>query len=243
MLAPLLLAVSTIVSAGPITLDAPSAKAIRSALERGVTFEAGENRITLGPRSKASGGGPYGASGTGRYSVKGDRVTARGSGTMACMGDEDSCSEPTLSWFFHVTFVVLAANEETLLIRIEEDSSTVVETSHEPFLIGKAPQNSGQPEVVVQLMRGAKDERLAQDAERLLSEWKADVSKRFLFVRGPKATHQRTVSEVFFGEGAEAEAKTVAGQLEPVLGTLSVKAWPGKAPVDVMVVVGDTKAK
>lgn len=111
---------------------------------------------------------------------------------MTCMGDEDSCSEPTLPWSFQVTFLVLAANERTLLIRIESDSSTMVETSNEPFLIGKDSKVSEQPAVVVQLLRGAKDQRLTQDVEKLISEWKDDASKRFLFVRGPKATHPRT---------------------------------------------------
>ena len=61
--------------AGPI-LEAPTAKRIAAVLERKVTFTSGDNEITLGPKSKASATGPVLATGTGSYTVKGDRVSA-----------------------------------------------------------------------------------------------------------------------------------------------------------------------
>lgn len=230
-------------SAAPIhELGPPTTKAIKAVLDNGLEFQAGDNTYTFKSKGLVSATGPFVATADGKYTLKGDRVTASGNGTQKCMGDADSCAggDGTLHWSFSIDFVVLAASETALLVRIERDSSTMVETPKHPLLVG---DESGEGEVVVNLVNAAKDEQLTDAASTLIDGWKGAAVENFLFVKGPQATNPRTVSEIFFGPKSEAAAKTVAKKLEPVLGPITAKPWPGKTPFQVVVVVGDTKAK
>jgi hypothetical protein len=201
-------------------------------LEAGVSFEAGDNSYVVKEKLVGA-GGPYGAGGKGRFSVEGARVTFSGSGTMACMGDESNCGKtPQLPWSFELVFDVLAVGEKQLLIRAVSDSSSTVELDTSPMIIATGASAAG---LVVQLVNGAKTSRLAKAAEALITASK----ERALFVRGPPATNKRKQSELFFRGGHEPDAKAIATLLEPALGKLTPKAWPGETPFDVVVVFGD----
>lgn len=59
---------------------------------------------------------------------------------------------------------------------------------------------------------------------------------------GGRAKNPRVVSEIFYGEGKALEARAIASALEPVLGRVKPKAWPGKTYSDVVVVTGSERA-
>lgn len=61
--------------------------------------------------------------------------------------------------------------------------------------------------------------------------------RMFLF-EGPPAIVSRTVSELFYVQGKESAALEVAKLLEPVVGVLKPKEWPGQWDYDVIVVTG-----
>lgn len=233
---------ATAANAAPIhELGPATTKAIKAVLDKGLEFQPGDNTYTFKKKGVVSATGPDVAVGQGSYTLEGNRVTATGSGTQKCMGDEASCAGlGTLQWSFNIEFVVLAASETALLIRIEKDSSTMMEPPKHPLLVG---DEQGEGDVVVNLVPAAKDEKLADATWALIEAWKDASAEKLLFLLGPKATNPRTVSEIFFGPKSEAVAKTVAKKLEPVLGPITVKPWPGTTPFQVVVVLGDTRAK
>ena len=222
-------------------LGPPTPKAIKAVLEKGFEFDAGDNHYSFEARGRVSGSGPYAAQGKGRYTVSGDSVSVSGSGTMACMGDDD-CGGSPLSWSFSLDFVVIAAGETSLVLRIENESSTMMTASRSPQLVGRGLEPS-EYEVVVHLVPGAKDERLLTAASKLIEGLSAESADGYLFVRGAPAANVRTVSEIFFGPKSETTARAIARKLEPVLGPITVKPWPGQTTFQVVVVLGDTKAK
>jgi hypothetical protein len=80
-----------------------------------------------------------------------------------------------------------------------------------------------------------------------IKDWKA-VSSDFSYLpqlfAGPQARKPREESEVFFSRSAgdagknEAAAQVTAKVLEPIIGPVAVKAWPGPWDYHVVVVVG-----
>ncbi|MBM4783724.1 MAG: hypothetical protein GQE15_39145 [Archangiaceae bacterium] len=226
-------------TAAPIhELGPPTTKAIKALLDKGLELQAGDNTYSFKKKGVVSATGPDVAVGQGSYTLKDNRVTAKGSGTQKCMGEADACAGlGTLQWSFDIDFVVLAASETGLLIRVESASTSMLEVPRHPMVVG---DESGEGDVVVNLVPASKDEKLADATWALIDGWKDD---KLLFILGPQATKPRTVSEIFFGPKSEADAKTVAKKLEPVLGPITVKPWPGQTPFQVVVVIGDTRAK
>jgi hypothetical protein len=96
--------------------------------------------------------------------------------------------------------------------------------------------------LLLQTIPGAKNTALYETVKKALQQ-RTGRDCPFLF-EGQPAKKPRTVSEVFFvGKGNEDAARGVARQLEPVIGKVEVKEWPGSWDYDVVVVVGDTVAK
>lgn len=228
---------------GPVLeLQPPAPEAIRKVLEGGVKFDAGDNTLAFTKSGTVKGSGPYGASGRGSYRISGAHVSASGTGTMACMGTPEDCPQSTLSWSFSIEFDVLGVGDRTLLIRIESDSSSLVETDKGPVVVGGEPKPSWAP--LVELIPASKDLRLTKATQALLHEPPADagVTSNFVLVHGAPAKRARKVSEIYSGAGDAALATELAKQLAPVLGHLEVKPWPSPTPFQVLLVVGDTLA-
>lgn len=95
-------------------------------------------------------------------------------------------------------------------------------------------------QLLVQLVPGAKDTALF-GAVKAAIEAQPVADDRLVF-EGTPASKPREVSEVLFTAGNEAEAKKLAATLEPVIGRVEVKPWPGEWDFGVVVVVGAKKA-
>lgn len=103
----------------------------------------------------------------------------------------------------------------------------------------RCSQTQPTSQLLVQLIPGAKDTALFDAVKTEIA--KSSAADRLVF-EGTPASKPREVSEVLFTSGNEAEAKKLAAALEPVIGRVEVKPWPGEWDFGVVVVVGAKKA-
>lgn len=98
------------------------------------------------------------------------------------------------------------------------------------------------PATVIELIPGADGPlfdkvKASLGALRTSSAGLSLSSSAVLHERG-RATNPRETTELFFAAGRENEAKAIARFLEPLLGSVVPRAWPGKTLSDVVIVTG-----
>lgn len=111
---------------------------------------------------------------------------------------------------------------------------------------------AGAEEVRVELMPGANDRTLFDKVRNLArgvsadGKSKAEIPPAFKYAfvfEGPPARTERVRSEIFYAGDRQSESEEIAKALEPVLGRVTVRKWPGEWDYDVIVVVGTAAAQ
>ncbi len=93
----------------------------------------------------------------------------------------------------------------------------------------------------LEIIPGAKDPALLGEVRMRLQQMTGDLREDAFLFQGPQAKKPRTASEIFFANERRDAAERIARLLEPAVGRIDVRPWPGRWDYDVVVVVGARK--
>lgn len=101
----------------------------------------------------------------------------------------------------------------------------------------------GDCALLVEILPGASDKMLFERIKERFTAYRVrDWADYPMVFEGPQARIPRVESEVLFTEGNRQRANAIAEFLEPVIGPVGVKPWPGKWDYEVVVVAGSKVA-
>jgi hypothetical protein len=227
-------------------LKKPSAAAIESFLKGGVKWGWGMGNGSFGVAIAWNGllswdspGIPSGqCEGTEPVVVTYGSIEGSCAETLTAYGTEGIETVPKGT--SKTTISVELVSDELMVIQDRTYGRTVVRHCSDECAV------SGPDTLFLEIIPGARNRALFDSTLAFLRKAKLEALRvPVLVFEGPDAKKARVETEIFFAEGrpdAKDLAEKVARELEPIVGVVSVKQWPGKWDYPVVVVVGERKA-